>query len=262
MFFVNTASDILVDARESGLVRITVNRPHKHNALARSVLAELADAVRSSGNDPTTRCVIVCGAGDKYFAAGGDLVDLAQVKTDAATRQMADEATTALDAVRECPVPVIAYVNGDALGGGAELAVACDLRMIESSARIGFVQGRLAITSAWGGGTDLCQLVGSARATRMMSRCEMIGAETALAWGLVDVIVSGGPESADVAAFLKPLLDRSPLVLRGIKAQTRAWRNGLAFESRRAIERDNLVATWLSDEHWAAVERFLAKEKP
>lgn len=257
----NTASDIVVDIRASGLVWITINRPHKHNALARSVLAELADAVRASGSDAGARCVVVSGAGDRYFAAGGDLVDLAQVRSEGATRQMADEATTALDAVRDCPVPVIAYVNGDALGGGAELAVACDLRMLESHARIGFVQGRVAITSAWGGGSDLCQLVGSARAMRMMSRCEMIGAETALAWGLVDAIVSGGPESADVAAFLEPLLDRSPLVLRGIKAQTRAWRSGLPLASRRAIERDNLVATWLSDEHWTAVDRFLAKEK-
>ena len=255
-------TDILVDARESGLVWITINRPLKHNALARSVLAALAEAVRTSGNDSRTRCVVVRGAGDKYFAAGGDLVDLAQVRTEAATRQMAEEATLALDAVRECPVPVIAYVNGDALGGGAELAVACDLRMLASHARIGFVQGRMAISSAWGGGSDLCQLVGAARAMRMMGRCEMVGAETALAWGLVDAVVTGGPDGADVQSFLKPLLERSPLVLRGIKAQTRALRQGLPYESRRAIERDRLVATWLSDEHWAAVDRFLAKDKP
>ena len=257
----STNAHILVEARDGGLVWITINRPRKHNALARSVLAGLAEAVRKSGSDLRTRCVVLRGAGTKYFAAGGDLVDLAQVRTESATRRMAEEATLALDAVRECPVPVIAYVNGDALGGGAELAVACDLRMLESSARIGFVHGRLAITAAWGGGSDLCQLVGAARAMQMMARGEMIGAETALAWGLVDAVVTGGPDGADVQSFLRPLLDRSALVLRGIKAQTRALRQGLPYDARRRIERDHLVSTWLSDEHWAAVDRFLAKEK-
>lgn len=257
----NTTSDIVVEVRDSGLTWVTVNRPHKHNALARSVLAELAKAVRAAGNDSTTRCVVLRGAGETHFAAGGDLVDLASVRTEAETRQMSEEATAALDAVREAPVPVVAYLNGDALGGGAELAVACDLRMIEARARIGFVHGRVGITSAWGGGSDLCQLIGAARAMRMMSRCEMIDAETAVAWGLVDAVVTGGAEGAKVQAFLQPLLERSPRVLRGIKAQTRAWREGLPFQSRRAIERAHLVATWLSDEHWAAVDRFLAKER-
>lgn len=253
--------DIVVDARENGLVWITIDRAHKHNALARSVLEALAEAVLNAGNDARTRCIVVRGAGEKYFAAGGDLVELASVRSEEATDEMADKATAALDAVRNCPVPVVAYVNGDAIGGGAELAVACDMRLFASHARIGFVQGRLGITSAWGGGADLCALVGPARAMRMMSRCEMVGAGLALAWGLADLEVRDGPEGDDVKGFLKPLLERSRLVLRGIKEQTCAWRNGLAYASRREVERRNLLATWASTEHWDAVERFLAKEK-
>ena len=253
--------DILVDCHQGGDTWITIDRPHKHNALARTVLADLADVMARIGDDPGTRCVVLRGAGDKYFAAGGDLVDLASVRTEGATREMAEQAAAALDAVRNCPVPVIAYVNGDALGGGAELALACDMRMLEAHARIGFVQGRMGITSAWGGGTDLCQLVGAARAMRMMARCEMVGAEAALDWGLVDVVVTGGAEDEGIRSFLKPLLDRSPLVLRGIKAQSSAWRAGRSYTERRDIERKNLVSTWLSDEHWAAVDRFLGREK-
>ena len=254
--------DLRVEVRQDGSAWITIDRPEKHNALARNVLQQLADAVNRLGADPATRLLIVRGAGEKYFAAGGDLVDLAAVQTEAATAEMADQAAEALDAVRRCPVPVVAYVNGDALGGGAELAVACDLRMIATGARIGFVQGRMGITSAWGGGTDLCQLVGAARAMRMMGRCEMIGAQTALEWGLVDAIVSGGADGPDVAAFLKPFLERSALVLRGIKAQTSAWRAGAPYRERRHIERTHLVSTWLSPEHWRAVDRFLNKDKP
>jgi enoyl-CoA hydratase/carnithine racemase len=258
--------EVLVETGVSGDVWITINRPQKHNALARKVLAELADVIAEVSSDQSTRCVVLRGAGEKYFAAGGDLVDLAMVRTEEATCVMADAATAALDAVRNCPVPAIAYVNGDALGGGAELAVACDMRMLEAHARIGFVQGRMGITSAWGGGPDLCQLVGAGRAMRMMSRCEMIDAKmidakTALDWGLIDVVVTGGAESADVQAFLKPLFDRSPLVLRSIKEQALAWRQGLSYGARREIERKNLVATWLSTEHRVAVDRFLAKEK-
>jgi len=253
--------EVLLETGAAGDAWITINRPQKHNALARSVLAELAEAVTRAGSDRSTRCVVIRGAGEKYFAAGGDLVDLAAIRTEEATSLMAEAATAVLDAVRNCPVPAIAYVNGDALGGGAELAVACDLRILEAHARIGFVHGRVGITSAWGGGPDLYQLVGAARAMRMMSRCEMIDAQTALSWGLVDVVVTGGVESADVDSFLKPFLDRSPLVLRSIKEQALAWRQGLSYAARREIERKNLVATWLSNDHWAAVDRFLAGEK-
>ena len=255
------SSDIVVNVREHGLVWIAINRPHKHNALAGPVLDALARSIRNVADDPRTRCIMLRGAGEKYFAAGGDLVELASVRSDEQVNAMADQATTALDAVRNCPVPVVAYVNGDALGGGAELAVACDLRMFASHARIGFLQGRMGITSAWGGGPDLCALVGPARAMRMMSRCEMVDAGLALAWGLADLEVQDGPEGEDAQRFLRPLLERSRVVLQGIKEQTTAWRNGLPVSSRREIERRNVLTTWASVEHWAAVDRFLAKEK-
>ena len=257
----NASIDVQIDTRDNGLVAITVNRPHKHNALARPVLAALAAAVRAAGDVARTRCIVLAGAGDKYFAAGGDLVDLASVRTDEEIDAMGDQARTALDAIRNCPVPVVAYVNGDALGGGAELAVACDMRLIAPHARIGFIQGRMGITSAWGGGPDLIALIGPARAMRMMARCEMIDAARAVAWGLADLEVRDGLDGDDMKSFLEPMLERSALVARGIKAQTIAWRNGLMLVPRRDIERTHLLATWASAEHWAAVDRFLSRDK-
>ena len=254
-------SDIEVDARGNGLVALTVNRQQKHNALARPVLAALADAVHEAAGDASARCILLRGAGDKYFAAGGDLVDLASVRSDAEIDAMGDQARTALDAIRNCPVPVVAYVNGDALGGGAELAVACDMRLIAPHARIGFIQGRMGITSAWGGGPDLIALIGPARAMRMMARCEMIDAARAVAWGLADLEVRDGLDGDDMKNFIEPMLERSALVARGIKAQTIAWRNGLMLVPRRDIERTHLRATWASAEHWAAVDRFLSRDK-
>lgn len=251
---------IAVEARSGGDVWITIDRARKHNALSRSMLAALAKAVTQHAADANTRCIVVRGAGERYFAAGGDLVDLAEVRTQAQTEAMTDQATAALDAIRLCAVPVVAYVNGDALGGGAELAVACDMRVVATRARIGFVHGRLAITPAWGGATDLCQLVGPSRAMQMMTRSDLVDAEQALAFGLAEAIVRDGADGADLSAFLQPLRERSPRVLRAIKAQIAEARRSPAYLAQREVERRNLVATWLHADHWAAVERFLARD--
>jgi enoyl-CoA hydratase len=258
-----TSDEVLVEPRDKGLVWITIQRPHKHNALARPVLAALADAVRRAGDDPATRCVVVTGAGDKYFAAGGDLVDLMSVRSEAEVDAMVDAARGALDALRDCPLPTVALLNGDAIGGGAELALACDLRLIASHARLGYVQGRLAITPAWGGGVDLFALLGPARALRLAARCEMLDAPQALAWGLADAVIGAGDaREPDIAAFLQPLLERAPQVLRGLKAQARAWRRAASWAERRALEQQQLSLTWRHDDHWRVAERILSKEKP
>lgn len=255
----SSASDILVQEREPGAVWITLDRAHKHNALARPVLAALAAAVTEAGSRSDVRYVVVTGAGERYFAAGGDLKELASVRDEVAVMAMMEEAGAALESIRHCPVPVLAYLNGDAIGGGAELALACDMRMQGANARIGFIQAKLGITSAWGGGPDLFRLVGPAHATRMMSRCELVEAQQALACGLADVVVSDGAEGKDIAAFTKPLLACPPQVLRGIKAQGIASRQGLSWQAHRAVEQQHLIQTWLHDDHWAASEKLLSK---
>lgn len=254
-------SDVEVTAAPSGLVWVTINRPDKHNALAAPVLEALGQAIGQAAAAPGARVILLRGAGDRYFAAGGDIVELAGVRTDPQVQAMAEASTRALDAVRSCPIPVIAYLNGDAIGGGAELALACDLRVVASHARIGFVQGRLGITSAWGGGPDLFQLVGSARAVRMMARCEMVAAADAVHWGLADLEARDGADGQDLAAFVGPMLERSRAVLEGIKQQAIAWRAGRDRAERREVERTQIAATWASAEHWAAVDRFLSKGK-
>ncbi|UHL63960.1 enoyl-CoA hydratase/isomerase family protein [Paralcaligenes sp. KSB-10] len=253
--------DILVTDRGGGQIWLTINRAGKHNALSRSVLEELSNTVTRYGDDADTRFIVIQGAGERYFAAGGDLVDLSSVRTPEATRAMSSEARGALDSVRNCKTPVIAYLNGDAIGGGAELALACDMRMISAPARIGFIHARLAITPAWGGGTDLCSLVGASRALRMMSRCEMIHAEMALDWGLADAVITDGPEGQDVREFLQPLLQRSGLILRSLKEQANAWRTGRSYTERRDAEQRHLIASWTHDDHWQAADHILSKGK-
>ena len=250
---------ILIDERADGTVWITINRPHKHNALAGNVLAALAQAVARAGVHPQTRMLILRGAGDRFFAAGGDLLELAKVRDAQATHVMANHARAALDAVRDCPLPVLAYLNGDAIGGGAELAVACDMRLQAAHAQIGYVQARLAISTVWGGGPDLCRLVGGARAMYMMARGELIDAQRALSWGLADAVITDGHQGRDMDAFLAPMLACPPQVLRAAKAQTRAWRTNQTYERQRQIERDQVLSTWLHEDHWDASDRFLKR---
>jgi len=253
----------LLSSREDGVLSLTLNRPDKHNPLSRAMLAALKDSMEQAARDLQLRCVLLRGAGNAYFAAGGDLRDLSAVRSAADTEAMVIEARGALDAVRECPVPVIAVVNGDALGGGAELAVACDLRIMASHARIGYMHGRLNVSTGWGGGTDLFDLVGRARALRMLARAEMVHAVDALAWGLADAVA---PSEADLdafaAGFVEPMCRQSSRLMRAYKAQALAKRRCEGRDARRAAEMRDFIDSWVHDEHWEAVDRILSRGTP
>lgn len=249
--------DELCVEREGRVLRLRLNRPGKHNALTRAVLAGLRRTLEEHRADEALACVVLTATGHRYFAAGGDLRDLATVREADDARHMTSEARAALDAVRRFPVPVVALVNGDAIGGGAELALACDLRVMSETAHIGYVQGRLGLTSGWGGGPDLCAVVGPARALRMMARAERVPASTALAWGLADAVGAADALEEALRRFIAPILEQTRAVLCGFKAQTLAARSGAAYDALRAIEHEHFVAAWTRAEHWDAVQRIL-----
>jgi enoyl-CoA hydratase len=246
----------------AGVLRVTIDRAEKRNALSRALLAELREAFERGAADETLRVAVLTAAGDRNFAAGGDLRDLAGVRTRVAAVEMAEQARAALDAVRRFPVPVVAALNGAALGGGAELAVACDLRIAAAHAGIGFVQGRLNISTAWGGGVDLMRLLGSARALAVLGGGEVLGAAEALALGLVDAVAGAGERFEDfVARFIAPLARQAPQVMRAFKAQALAERLGLPRAEREAIEARLFSVTWVHDDHWTAADRLLARPR-
>ncbi len=248
---------LTVEASE-GRLAVTIDRADKRNALSRAVLAELQETFERHAKDDSLRVATLTGAGDKSFAAGGDLRDLASVRTVKEAEIMADQAKAALDAIRNFPVPVVAALNGDALGGGAELAASCDFRVAASHARIGFIQGRLNIATAWGGGIDLARIVGSARALRLLARSELLSGDEALALSLVDVAAGNGQSLDDcLKAFLTPIMGQAPQVLRAFKA--------LSLRARRAPPRDDLMQletqlfadTWAHQDHWDAADKLL-----
>jgi len=247
-----TEPSLLVD-RQGRILRLTINRPDKRNALSLALLDEIGATLAKNAGDPGIGCAVITGAGDKCFAAGGDLQELAAIRSTEDTRAMSRRGRAALDQVRAFPLPVIAALNGHALGGGAELAVACDLRVSAPHAEIGFLQAQLNVTTAWGGGTDLALTVGDRRALRILSTSARLEAARALDLGLVDWICAPGQAlDACLATFLEPYLSRSRDVLAGFKAPIAAHRRRVHAELA-ATEEENFVRTWTHADHWAAV---------
>jgi enoyl-CoA hydratase len=249
---------MMVVEAAGGVLDVTINRPEKRNALSRPLLGELKRVFSEFAGVDGLRVAVLRGAGDKSFAAGGDLRDLEQVRMREDTRRMAEEAHDALDAIRGFPVPVVAALNGDALGGGAELALACDFRVAASHAHIGFIQGRLNIATAWGGGGDLMRLVGAARALHLLAAGELLDAAGAQRLGLIDAVgAPGEPLQALIDRFIAPFLQQAPQVLRGFKALAAAIRKGLPDAEIREIETRHLVETWVHPDHWQAADKIL-----
>ncbi len=252
----------IVSTAVDGVLRVTIDRAEKRNALSRALLGELRDVFERGASDGSVRLAVLTAAGDRSFAAGGDLRELASVRTEEEAFMMATEARAALDAVRGFPVPVIAALNGVALGGGAELAVACDLRIAAAHAGIGFVQGRINVSTAWGGGIDLMRLLGPARALAVLARGEVIPAAQAQALGLVEAVAEADePFEAFVARFVAPLARQAPQVMRAFKAQAIAEGLGRPRAEREQAEARLFSLTWAHDDHWTAVDRLFAKAR-
>jgi enoyl-CoA hydratase len=255
-------SDTVRVTSADGVLRVTIDRAEKRNALSRALLDDLRQLFETHAVDGALRVAVLTAAGTQSFAAGGDLRDLAAIRTLEDAIAMAAQARAALDAIRRFPVPVVAALNGVALGGGAELAVACDLRIAAAHAGIGFVQGQLNISTAWGGGIDLMRLLGPARALAVLGRGEVLDAAQAHALGLIDAIAaSDEPFDRFVARFLAPLARQAPQVMRAFKAQALAERLGRPRPEREEIETRLFGLTWVHDDHWAAADRLLARDR-
>jgi enoyl-CoA hydratase len=178
--------------RDQGGVRwVTVNRPTKLNALNASVIAELAQAVDDASTDAQVRAVVITGAGEKAFVAGADIAEFVGISAEAA-RGLARRGQRLFDAIAALTKPTIAAVNGFALGGGCELAMACHLRVASSTAHFGQPEVKLGLIPGFGGTQRLPRLVGKGRALELLLTGGTVDAGTAHAWGLVNRVVEPG----------------------------------------------------------------------
>lgn len=254
--------DNLTVEKTADALWVRIARPEKRNALSRAALEELGQVFAAYRGDDEVKVAILTGAGDKAFAAGGDLQDFDSVRRENDASALSALASEALDAVREFPVPTVAAVNGAALGGGAELAVACDFRVAAAHATIGYVHARLAITSAFGGGADLLDLLGPGPALLHMLRAEALSAGDAKRVGLIDEVASR-EEGLDacVSRFIAPIRERPIQVLRALKAVVIARQSEGPRRESLAMERREFARTWSHPDHWEAVNRLLARKR-
>jgi enoyl-CoA hydratase len=248
---------------ESGVLTLLIQRAEKRNALSRPVLAELSDKLATWAPRQEVRVVVLTGEGDRAFASGGDVKELMAVRSVSEAQGFAEGTRAVLDRIRNFPVPVIAALNGDALGGGAELAMSCDVRLAAPHARIGYLQGKLGISTAWGGGSDLMRVIGAARALKLLCTAEILDAQRACELGLIDVIASSSEAFMVQATSLAgSVAGRPRQVLSAFKSLALAYRNGASVSELSQLETSHFVTTWVHQDHWDAVAAAFPNKSP
>jgi enoyl-CoA hydratase len=252
-------STLLFDVAD-GIARVTVNRPDKLNALNATVIGELGEAVARIEADPEIRGAILTGAGTKAFVAGADIAELAeQSPLDGQAR--AGRGQAVFRRWERCGKPVIAAVNGFALGGGCELAMACHLRIASETARFGQPEVKLGISPGYGGTIRLPRLVGRGRALELLLTGAMIDAAEAYRIGLVNRVVPADRLLAESEQMLRAILENGPAAVR---ACIEAVDAGLDTNLDGALQLEATYFGLLSgtDEMREGTKAFLEKRKP
>lgn len=238
---------------------ITIDRQEKRNALNGKVRQELMEALDQLELDGSVRVVVITGAGDRAFVAGADIGEFAG-RTPIEQRS-AMEGRRVFEAVAAFPRPVIASINGYALGGGCELALACDLRIAARSARLGQPEVNLGILPGGGGTQRLPRLVGMGRAMRLILTGELIDAEEAERIGLVDEVVDDGSLRERTRDLAASIARHSPLALKLIKEAVRASAE-MPLEAGLRLERELFITAFSSEDRTEGVSAFLEKRTP
>ena len=174
---------------EDGIAIVTLNRPEAMNALSRALRTELAAAMRAVDVDDAVRCVILTGAGERAFTAGLDLKELGTDTSNLGAANATSAEENPVKAIEQCRKPVIGAINGVAITGGFEVAIACDILIASTNARFADTHARVGILPGWGLSQKLSRMIGISRAKQLSFSGNFLDAETACAWGLVNSVV-------------------------------------------------------------------------
>ncbi len=238
---------VVVDGR---LAVLTIDRPAARNAIRLATIAALEGALTEIEQGPA-EVLVIRGGGERAFVSGGDLKELSAIRDQAGAIDMAKRMRRLLDRVSTFPLPVIAAINGHALGGGAEVAVAADIRVAADDVQIGFTQVRLGIMPAWGGAERLAELVGRSQALLLIGTGRRLSAVEAGRIGLVEVVVPRDafePSWRDLAAAFAAL----PPGAGGSIKQVISAAKPNAHPALEAGAVRRFAELWVSDAHWAA----------
>ena len=250
---------IICDVSE-GILTITINRPDKLNALNREVIEELGQAIEDIYENDQVKAAIITGTGPKAFVAGADISEFTSLDA-AGGRLLAQKGQeTVFSRIENCPKPIIAAVNGFALGGGCELAMACHFRVASDNARFGQPEVNLGLIPGYGGTQRLTQLIGKGKAMELMMTGAMISAQEALTLGLVNYVTEPENLLPKVHELLQVILSKAPLaiakVIELVNLAAKGGRKGLKKEIEAFGE---LFAT---EDMKEGATAFLEKRKP
>ncbi|MBE7524640.1 MAG: enoyl-CoA hydratase/isomerase family protein [Burkholderiales bacterium] len=251
-------SQILTDlSRRPGVLLVTLNRPERHNALGKPLLAEFEQAIDAASRSASVRCIVVTGAGERAFCAGADIREQEGFSPDDAYAHML-YGQRLFDRLAALSQPVFAAINGFALGGGLELALACDARFASDSAQLGFPEVTLASLPGWGGTQRLPRLIGRSAAKLMAMSGERVGASEALRVGLVDGVYTVDELLPSVLDLAATVAAREPEAVRAIK---RVIDQGLDLPWQEALDAEarNVAALWGSPPQKRAQAAFFGR---
>lgn len=208
---------LLTDLSE-GIFTITINRPDKLNALNKVVMEELNEAVKEVYKNAEIKSAIITGSGTKSFVAGADISEFAGLNTEDG-KMLSEKGQITFLKIEDCPKPIIAAVNGFALGGGCELAMSCHFRIASEHAKFGQPEVNLGLIPGYGGTQRLTQLIGKGRAIELLITANMIDANTALQYGLVNYVVPQAELMSKAKSILAIINSKAPQAIAGcIKA--------------------------------------------
>jgi enoyl-CoA hydratase len=236
---------------DGGVAVVTIDRPDVRNAIGFATVDELGAALDRL-LDSSAAVVVLRGGGDRAFVSGGDLKELSAIRTHEDAVRMASRVRRLLDRFAAFPLPIVAALNGHALGGGAEVAIAADIRIAADDVKIGFNQVTLGIMPAWGGAERLAQVIGRSRALLAIATGETYDAATALRLGLVDLVVPRAAFDDEWRSLARRMAAVAPGATRAIKAVIGAAAPSLHPELEAGATAA-FAELWTADAHWAAV---------
>ena len=241
-----------------GILTITINRPKSLNALNKLTIQEIGADIKEVYSNQEIKGAILIGAGDKAFVAGADISEFISLSQEDA-KALSKAGHDIFNAIENCPKPIIACVNGFALGGGCELAMACHMRVASPNARFGQPEVNLGIIPGYGGTQRLIQLIGRGRAYELLTTANMIDAEQAKEWGLVNYVEMHDDLIVKASAIINKIAKKAPLAIAKMVECINAYfdKNKDGFKT----EIDEFAACAATEDFKEGASAFLEKRK-
>jgi enoyl-CoA hydratase len=250
----------IVYEKSEGVATITLNRPEALNAFSNDVVEEILRALEDVKSDENVRVIVLTGAGEKAFSAGADIKSMMGM-TPLKARELSLMGERLCLALENFEKPVIAAINGYALGGGLEVAMACDFRITSENARMGQTEVNIGLIPGWGGTQRLTRLVGMTKSKELVFTGKMVDARTAEQLGIVNMVTPADKLKETVRQFAIELASKPPVALKVAKALVNKGAN-IGLDSALALEREGFGVVASTEDFKEGVSAFTEKRKP